>query len=281
MTSTAPPTPPPVATDVPLFLIADAAALTGVAPSQLRAWEHAGLLRPRRSAGAVRLFGPDDVARARLIKRSLVNPGRRGSVRRLCRQFADGALHPTPQDYAGLGDVDDRAGAGRAPTDTPTPAAGRSRARRATIRDVEPQTRGDVVDSMGDVVDSMAALVAVGDTRGRLTYTNPALRAILPPAGEAGARASSTEEFPLPTPLDALPLGEAALTGTPERDVVVLLPGSDGLERRTVWSIAPVRVGDGAVRGAVAVGRDATGERDAARSELLDARGDRRDRRDG
>jgi len=53
------------------FLIADVAALTGVPPPQLRSWEQAGLIHPRRSPNAVRLYGIEDVARVRLIKRTL------------------------------------------------------------------------------------------------------------------------------------------------------------------------------------------------------------------
>src|SRR5436309_152007 len=55
------------------LLIADVAALTGVPPPQLRSWEQAGLLHPRRAPNAIRVYGIEDVARARLIKRSLVN----------------------------------------------------------------------------------------------------------------------------------------------------------------------------------------------------------------
>ncbi len=52
------------------FLIADVAALTGVAPPRLRSWEDAGILRPQRSPSATRLYSIEDV-------RSMLSEGMR------------------------------------------------------------------------------------------------------------------------------------------------------------------------------------------------------------
>jgi len=76
------------------------AGLTGVEPPQLRSWEAAGLLRPRRLPNGTRLYGPEDVARVRLVARSLVSLVRRGSLRRLGAALARGELRPIPEDYA-------------------------------------------------------------------------------------------------------------------------------------------------------------------------------------
>ena len=202
----------------PSLLIADVAGLTGVEPPQLRSWEAAGLLRPRRLPNGTRLYGPEDVARVRLVARSLVNPGRRGSLRRLGAALARGELRPIPEDYALL---------------APAAAAlGGARCWRA-------------------VVASMPALVVVCDLEGCATAMNPALRAALdlsepPPAGEA-----------LPAALWALPLRWAALTGTRHRDVPLTLPGPDGAGQPAVWDVAPLRDEGGVAYGAVGVGRPA------------------------
>jgi MerR family transcriptional regulator, light-induced transcriptional regulator len=92
----------PASRDENHLLIADVAALTGVPPPQLRSWEQAGLIHPRRSPNAIRLYSIEDVARVRLVKRSLINPGRRGSLRRLVKALAAGTLAPGPEDYEGL-----------------------------------------------------------------------------------------------------------------------------------------------------------------------------------
>ena len=200
----------------PSLLIADVAGLTGVAPPQLRSWEAAGLLRPRRLPNGTRLYGPEDVARVRLVARSLVNPGRRGSLRRLGAALARGELRPIPEDYALL---------------APAAAAlGGARFWRS-------------------VVESMAALVVVCDPEGRATAMNPALRSALAlpeptPASEA-----------LPAALRALPLRWAALTGTRHRDVPLALLGPDGAPQPTLWDVAPLRDEGGVAYGAVGVGR--------------------------
>ncbi|MDB5077465.1 MAG: Chemotaxis protein methyltransferase CheR, partial [Chloroflexi bacterium] len=129
----------------PTLLIADVTALTGVAPPRLRSWENAGLLRPRRLPNAVRVYGVEDVARARLIKRSLVRPGRRDSLRRLAAALARGEVQPSPQDYDGL----------------------------------DSRPRGDL--AWRALIDAMPDLVVACDIDGKLITMNPALRALLCP----------------------------------------------------------------------------------------------------
>lgn len=149
---------PPIDRDTdPTLLIADVAALTGVAAPQLRSWEGAGLLQPRRLPNGTRLYGTEDVALVRLIVRSLVNPGRRGSLRRLAADLARGDLRPERADYAGL---------------APSPSA--------------------LVGTRywRSVVESMPDLVLVSDMDGRVTAMNPALRALL------GTPGSGTETLP-------------------------------------------------------------------------------------
>lgn len=200
----------------PTLLIADVAALTAVAPPQLRSWEAAGLLQPRRLPNGTRLYGPEDVARIRLIARSLVNPGRRGSVRRLEVALSRGDLQPIPEDYAWL-----------APA-----AAALSGARY-----------------WRSVVESMPELVVVCDSDERVTAMNPALRALLEWQGPT----SSIET--LPAELKTLPLRWVALTGTRHSDLALTLTGPDGMRKPTLWSVAPLRAEGGAVYGAIGVGR--------------------------
>ncbi|HVA92315.1 MAG TPA: ATP-binding protein [Chloroflexota bacterium] len=220
------------------LLIADVAALTGVPAPQLRSWEGAGLLHPSRSPNAMRLYRVEDVARVRLIKRSLSNPGRRGSLKRLAAQLASGAVRPTLEDYAGI-----------APgTAAPAQLAG-ARYWQA-------------------VVEAMVELVVVCDLAGKLVSMNPALRAFLstgvadPPLTGRGKRAVSVPAAPEPLPgaLAALPLRWAARTGTEHRGVALSLRGPDGAERPTLWTVTPLRDEVGTLHGAVGVGRPTTPE---------------------
>jgi MerR family transcriptional regulator/heat shock protein HspR len=55
--------------DVACYVISVAARLLEVHPQTLRYYERAGLLRPSRSKGNIRLFSQADVEQARLIKR--------------------------------------------------------------------------------------------------------------------------------------------------------------------------------------------------------------------
>jgi DNA-binding transcriptional MerR regulator/quercetin dioxygenase-like cupin family protein len=52
-----------------LLRIAEAARIVGTSASSLRQWERQGLLRPSRGRGGQRLYGPEDVDRAREIVR--------------------------------------------------------------------------------------------------------------------------------------------------------------------------------------------------------------------
>jgi signal transduction histidine kinase len=211
-----------------VLLITDVAALTGVPPPQLRSWEQAGLLHPRRAPNAVRVYGIEDVAWARLIKRSLVNPGRRGSLRRLAAQIASGSLQPVPADYAGLAAL----------TAGPASLA--------------------VTQHWRAMVDAMEDLVVVCDTGGHMTYANPALQVLLPEAATLPVPVVGDEPaggVALPPALETLPLRWVARTGTQHHDVPVMLRAPNGIERRTLWTVTPLRTANGAVAGAVGVGR--------------------------
>lgn len=217
------------------YLISDVVALAGVSAPQLRSWERAGLLRPVRSSGGVRVYAAEDVARVRLIRRSLDNPGRRGSLRRLAERLAADDLRPGPEDWAGL--------------------------------DGRPAGPSDVIVGIGwqAVVDALPAPVAVWDRDGVLAHANPALTALLTRPGLDGA---PTLE---PAPSDTASLGDVlaaagplsprwvARVGVPQEEVPLILPiGS--LEGRTVWHAVPLLGPDGTPRGAAGLGRDISGE---------------------
>ncbi len=209
------------------FLIADVAAFTGVPPPRLRSWEDAGILRPLRSPRATRLYSIDDMARVRLIARSLLKPGRRGSLRRVAKELDSGALVPGPEDYAGLPGADG------------------------------PAVMSDAAYWQA-VVAGMADLVVVGDREGRVTSMNPALRALLhlePEHLEADVPARSLDGELPPLALETLPLRWAAQTGTRHRDVTLLLPGATGEQLQTSWTVTPLRDEEGQSTGAVGVGR--------------------------
>src|ERR687888_1180303 len=57
------------------FVISVAARLLDVHPQTLRYYERAGLLRPSRSKGNIRLYSPADIERARQIKRLIDDLG--------------------------------------------------------------------------------------------------------------------------------------------------------------------------------------------------------------
>lgn len=57
----------PVADDLPLYPMSVAAKLTGLHPQTLRAYDRAGLVRPRRSEGGNRLYSRRDVDRLRHV----------------------------------------------------------------------------------------------------------------------------------------------------------------------------------------------------------------------
>lgn len=78
--------------------IGDVAALTGLSADALRAWERVGLLTPQRSIGRVRQYTEDDIARIRLIARTLQRGGfSRAAVAMLLQS---GDLRPDAADYA-------------------------------------------------------------------------------------------------------------------------------------------------------------------------------------
>lgn len=61
----------------PLFIISVAARLAGVHPQTLRLYEREGLIKPKRSAGNIRLYSQKDIERTkearRIIKKYGVN----------------------------------------------------------------------------------------------------------------------------------------------------------------------------------------------------------------
>jgi MerR family transcriptional regulator, heat shock protein HspR len=61
--------------DFACFVISVAARLLEVHPQTLRYYERAGLLRPSRSKGNIRLYSPADIERVRQIKRLIDDLG--------------------------------------------------------------------------------------------------------------------------------------------------------------------------------------------------------------
>jgi DNA-binding transcriptional MerR regulator len=80
------------------FHIGDVATLTGLSADALRAWERVGLLTPHRSAAGVRQFTEDDLARIRLIARTLQQGGY--SRRAISTLLQSGDLRPDAADFA-------------------------------------------------------------------------------------------------------------------------------------------------------------------------------------
>lgn len=58
--------------DEPCYVISVAARMVGMHAQSLRYYERAGLVRPSRSRGRIRLYSPADIARVRHIQR-LIN----------------------------------------------------------------------------------------------------------------------------------------------------------------------------------------------------------------
>ena len=52
-----------------IFLISTAARVLGMHPQTLRKYERLGLVRPSRTAGSMRVYSREEIARLRLIKR--------------------------------------------------------------------------------------------------------------------------------------------------------------------------------------------------------------------
>ncbi len=126
-------------------------------------------------------------------------------------------------------------------------------------------------------VESMLDPVAVADGEGRIAYMNAAYQRFV---GSAARLGLSVEErlatfrlfHPdgLPFRPEELPLYRAALLGEETRNVETV-QRTDGDARVAVWTAAPLYA-DQRTIGAVAVGRDVTGERQAQaeRAHLLD-----------
>ncbi|HEV8193396.1 MAG TPA: GAF domain-containing protein [Ktedonobacterales bacterium] len=129
------------------FHIGDVAALTGLTVDALRAWERVGLLTPRRSAGGVRRYTEDDIARVRLIARTLQSGG--FSRRAIVALLESGDLRPDAADYApGPARV-------RRPADRAGDAA---RAVRSGTRDRdEARSERRTLDSVARVGDALAS----------------------------------------------------------------------------------------------------------------------------
>lgn len=117
-------------------------------------------------------------------------------------------------------------------------------------------------------VDSMEELVITCDPAGRITYLNAAaqrafdaLGLLLP--GDYFLDASGLAHADgSPYTRHELPLEVARRSGESVSDMVVILRGVEGAaDRHTLWSASPVCLPGGAVLGAVATGRDVTGQR--------------------
>jgi DNA-binding transcriptional MerR regulator len=80
------------------YHIGDVATLTGLSADALRAWERVGLLTPHRSTAGVRRYTEDDLARIRLIARTLQKGGY--SRRAVAKLLQSGDLRPDAADYA-------------------------------------------------------------------------------------------------------------------------------------------------------------------------------------
>ena len=127
------------------FHIGDVAALTGLTPDALRAWERVGLLTPRRSAGRVRRYTEDDIARVRLIARTLYSG--KLSRRAIAALLQSGELRPDAADYA-PGPARLRPGSG---SDTPQEV-------RSNARDMdEARSERRTLDAVARVGDMLAS----------------------------------------------------------------------------------------------------------------------------
>ena len=125
--------------------IGDVVTLTGLSADALRAWERVGLLTPQRSAGGVRQYTEDDVARIRLIARTLQRGGfSRAAVAMLLQS---GDLQPDAADYA------------------PGPAHARSTPPRTRASDAVDEQRSDrrMFAAIARISDALASGRAITD----------------------------------------------------------------------------------------------------------------------
>ena len=119
--------------------IGDVVALTGLSADALRAWERVGLLMPQRSTGGVRQYTEDDIARIRLIARTLQRGGfSRAAVAMLLQS---GDLQPDAADYA------------------PGPARARPASPRARAPDAADEWRSDrrMLAAIARISDALAS----------------------------------------------------------------------------------------------------------------------------
>jgi MerR family transcriptional regulator, heat shock protein HspR len=119
--------------------IGDVVSLTGLSADALRAWERVGLLTPQRSAGGVRQYTEDDVARIRLIARTLQRGGfSRAAVAMLLQS---GDLQPDAADYV------------------PGPARARPSPPRARAPDAADEQRSDrrMLAAIARISDALAS----------------------------------------------------------------------------------------------------------------------------
>jgi signal transduction histidine kinase len=117
-------------------------------------------------------------------------------------------------------------------------------------------------------VDSMGDFVITADAAGRLTHFNAAFVRCF---GDRPVPLLAPETIPdtygprhpdgSTIALGELPIYRALRTGQPDPDVPVLMRTSAGIERHTIWTTTPIRGTDGALLGAIAVGRDVTRQR--------------------
>jgi PAS domain S-box-containing protein len=267
---------PPAATGArgDLLLIGDVASLTGLSAHALRAWERVGLLAPRRTPGGVRQYTADDLARIRLIARTLDT--RRLSRRTVAALLHSGELRPDTADYA-PGTV----GARRSRSRT-TNAAASNRSAADTARDNACLYEGarNTVAELNAVFNAMAEGVRVCDASGQVTQVNPAGVALL---GLSPERALQSVKEYLETNLPRWPNGQPipptevpqarALRGETDSNYELILRQAD--TGRDLWlrsSYAPIRdEATGAIVGAVSVDHDVTHLKhlEQARDEFL------------
>ena len=145
--------------------IGEVAAQTGLAVSTVRAWEQRyGLLRPSRTSGGHRLYGPGDVARVRAVQ-SLVRSGltvaaaaaRVGADELVVEPAPVPAPVPVPVG-AGAGGGDSRSASGR-PTASPVDLDALATVHTATRRLLRATTAAEVVAVLVDATKALGGTV--------------------------------------------------------------------------------------------------------------------------
>ncbi|HZQ82644.1 MAG TPA: MerR family transcriptional regulator [Gaiellaceae bacterium] len=88
-------------TETAAFRIGELSRRTGVSPELLRAWERRyGLLRPARSAGGLRLYSQEDLARVQSMQRHLAEGFAAAQAAALAARAAPGDDAPAADDLA-------------------------------------------------------------------------------------------------------------------------------------------------------------------------------------